>query len=80
MTDVPHPAVPEPNPAQLARGREIGELLDLAETELRGWMETVGRATPELVDAGIHGDRALTALQQARVEVDTFTMIAASSS
>jgi hypothetical protein len=74
--DVPHPAVPEPDPHQLARGRALTDKLREVESELSAWRDEITADNAHrLLDAEAQSDAAFAALHQARMAIATFTLV-----
>lgn len=75
MSDIPHPAVPSPDPAQLARGRELGERLHAVAADVSAWMDEVDASNADRLErVQGYGGRVLASLQSARVDLGTMAL------
>lgn len=70
-------AVSAPSEALLARGRALTEKLHAVEAEIRGWSDELPASKNETLDAQMHADQALIALDHARNAIAVFAQIVA---
>lgn len=68
-------AVPPPDPAELARGRALGERLDAITAEISSWMDRVDATdAARLERVQLYGGRVLASLLEARTDLGTLAL------
>ncbi len=75
--DVPHPAVPPPDPALLERGHAMTATIRQLEGDLSRWADELTADRTERDDALTHANAALLGLDQARTAIATYALIVA---
>lgn len=71
-------AIPPPDPAQLARGRELDDRLHAVSADVERWMdEATADNADRLNRAQLYGHRVLEQLQGARTDLGTLTLVMA---
>ncbi|HEU4727702.1 MAG TPA: hypothetical protein VFT22_07430 [Kofleriaceae bacterium] len=73
------PAIPPPNPAQISRGRELGERLHAIAADVSAWMDEAGPSGNDdrRNRAQIYGHRVLASLREARTDLGTLALVMA---
>lgn len=80
MTDVHHPAVPDPDPHLLARGHDLTARVRAVIADLSAWCDEVTAArVHQLLDAEAQSSAAFLHLEEALVAISSFTLIAATA-
>jgi len=71
-------AVPPPDPAQLARGHELGVRIDAIAAEVRAWAGEVDATNADRrLRVQTYSGRVLAALQSARTDLCTLALVMA---
>lgn len=71
------PAVPPPSALLLERGHELTSRLRAVAADLSSWCDELTADKPESVDARMHADEALRAIERAMAAVSVYTQIVA---
>lgn len=75
MTDVPHPAVPEPDPLQLERGANLGRKLHEIAADVSAWADQVTADNADRYErVQIYSGRVLAGLQSVRTDLGILAM------